>query len=157
QRRRARGGPCRACRPDPVRSLARIFPDQQTFAVGEPSAGPVPAHQCIGPATRTFLKERANIAMSPEYTALAVIEDGLDKGSLQHRFLGIKRQQAFGIERFRTVMPLLMNARAIAQEHTVRCRSVFIHDDETPAAMPAKQLSRGDVPMLRSRPNYQVR
>jgi hypothetical protein len=28
--------------------LTRIFPDQQTFAVGEPSAGPVPAHQCIG-------------------------------------------------------------------------------------------------------------
>src|SRR5262249_51143834 len=150
QRRRARGGPCRACRPDPVRSLTRIFPDQQMFAVGEPSAGPVPVHQCIGPATRTFLKERANLAMSPEYTALAVIEDGLDKGSLQRCFLGIKRQQAFGIERFRTVMPLLMNASAIAQEHT-GCRSVFIHDDETPAAMPAKQLSRGDVPMLRRR------
>src|SRR5262249_61177806 len=93
--------------------------------------------------------------MSPEYPAVAVIEDGPDKGSLQHCFLGIKRQQAFGIERFRTVMPLLMNARAIAQEHIVRCRWVFIHDDETPAAMPAKQSSRGDVPMLRSRPNYQ--
>jgi hypothetical protein len=26
-----------------VGSLTRIFPDQQTFAVGEPSAGPMPA------------------------------------------------------------------------------------------------------------------
>src|SRR5262245_28334403 len=95
-----------------VRTLARVFPDQLTFAVGEPSAGPMPAHQCIESATSTFLKERANLAMSPEYTGLAVIEDGLDKGSLQYCFLGIKRQQAFGIERFRTVMPFLMNARA---------------------------------------------
>jgi hypothetical protein len=84
--------------------------------------------------------------MSPEYTALAVIEDGLDKGSLQHCFLGIKRQQGFGIEGFRTVMPLLMDARAIAQEHTVGCRSVFIHDDETPVAMPGKKLTCGNVP-----------
>jgi len=38
----------------------------------------------------------------------------------------------------------------IAQEHIVRCRWVFIQDDETPAAMPAKQSSHGDVPMLRS-------
>jgi hypothetical protein len=29
------------------------------------------------------------------------------------------------------VVPLLMDARALVQESTLRCRSMFIHDDET--------------------------
>jgi 2,4-dienoyl-CoA reductase-like NADH-dependent reductase (Old Yellow Enzyme family) len=34
---------------------------------------------------------------------------------------------------------------------------VFTHETKTPAVTPAKRLSRGNVPMLRSKPNYQVR
>src|SRR5262249_49013330 len=53
----------------------------------------------------------------------ATIEDGLHKRTLQHRILGIEGQKALGVARFGAVVPLLMDARAIAQE------VAFTHDN----------------------------
>jgi hypothetical protein len=75
-----------------VRSLAWIFPDQQTLTVRKRLPCPMPTHQFIGPASRPFLKERTNLAMPAEYTAATAVEDRLDERSFQHCLFGIKRQ-----------------------------------------------------------------
>jgi len=97
----------------PVRSLAWIFPDQQTLTVGKPFVRSMPAHQCIWHTARTFLKERTNLAVSAKYAAAAVVEDRLYQRGFQHCLLRIKSQQTFGIARFRAFVPLLMNALAV--------------------------------------------
>jgi hypothetical protein len=73
------------------------------------------------PTAGAFFKERSNLAMSAQHAAVPAIMDGLRKRSLEHSVHGVKRQQAFGVARFRTVVPLLMNARAIAQKIAIGC------------------------------------
>jgi hypothetical protein len=82
-----------------IRCLTRIFPDQQALTIGKPFLRPVPAHQCIGSAPRTFFKERTNLLVPVEHTTLAVIEDGLHERSLQHCSPGIERASRPSVSR----------------------------------------------------------